>query len=94
MVVRDELWSLSTVIYPKGNLMGSLAEKLTVVFADAFKTAGYDRNYGVVSVSDRPDLCQFQCNGALSAAKKYRTNPKQIAQSVVECITAHKIINI
>jgi len=73
--------------------MGSLAEKLTVVFADAFKTAGYDRNYGVVSVSDRPDLCQFQCNGALSAAKKYRTNPKQIAQSVVECITEPDIFD-
>ncbi len=68
--------------------MGSLAQKLTVVFAAAFETAGYDRGYGEVRVSDRPDLCQFQCNGALSAAKQYRFNPRQIAQGVVESISA------
>ena len=71
--------------------MGSLAQKLTVVFADAFEMAGYDRGYGEVRVSDRPDLCQFQCNGALSAAKQYRTNPRQIAQGVVDSITAPEV---
>ncbi len=67
--------------------MGTLADKLTVVFADAFESAGYDRSYGEVRVSDRPDLCQFQCNGALAAAKQYRTNPRQIAQNVVDGLT-------
>lgn len=71
--------------------MGTLAEKLTIVFADAFESAGYDRNYGEVRVSDRPDLCQFQCNGALAAAKQYRTNPRQIAQSVVASISAPEV---
>ena len=68
--------------------MGTLADKLTVVFSDAFEAAGYDRSYGEVRVSDRPDLCQFQCNGALAAARQYRTNPRQIAQNVVESISA------
>ncbi len=73
--------------------MGTLAKKLTIVFADAFESAGYDRSYGEVRVSDRPDLCQFQCNGALAAAKQYRTNPRQIAQSVVESISAPEVFD-
>ena len=68
--------------------MGTLADKLTAVFSDAFASAGYDPGYGEVRVSDRPDLCQFQCNGALAAAKQYRTNPRQIAQNVVDSISA------
>ena len=72
--------------------MGSLADKLTVVFADAFESAGYDRSYGEVRVSDRPDLCQFQCNGALAAAKRYRTRPREIAQNVVDTIRAPEVV--
>ncbi len=68
--------------------MGTLADKLTVLLADAFESAGYDRSYGDVRVSDRPDLCQFQCNGALGAARQYRANPRQIAQNVVDSISA------
>ena len=68
--------------------MGTLADKLTVVFSDAFASAGYDPSYGEVRVSDRPDLCQFQCNGALAAARQYRANPRQIAQNVVDSISA------
>lgn len=68
--------------------MGTLADKLTGLFADTFESAGYDRSYGEVRVSDRPDLCQFQCNGALAAAKQYRANPRQIAQNVVDSISA------
>ena len=72
--------------------MGTLADKLTAVFADAFESAGCDRSYGEVRVSDRPDLCQFQCNGALAAAKQYRTNPRRIAQNVVDAIEAPGVI--
>ncbi len=50
--------------------MGSLAGQLTSIVSAAFESAGYDASYGVVRVSDRPDLCQFQCNGALTAAKQ------------------------
>ncbi len=73
--------------------MGSLADKLTVVFSDAFESAGYDRNYGEVRVSDRPDLCQFQCNGALAAAKAYRTNPRKIAQNAIESVSAPELFD-
>ncbi len=63
--------------------MTSLKEQLTTIVADAFASCGYDRKYGVVQTSDRPDLSQFQCNGALAAARQYSTNPRQIAQAVV-----------
>jgi len=50
----------------------------------AFAEAGYDASYGRVTVSNRPDLCQYQCNGALSAAKAYKCAPIQIANAVAE----------
>ncbi|MBQ6831082.1 MAG: arginine--tRNA ligase [Oscillospiraceae bacterium] len=50
----------------------------------AFVAAGYDAAYGKVTVSNRPDLCQYQCNGALSAAKAYKCAPIQIANAVAE----------
>ena len=50
----------------------------------AFEEAGYDPAYGKVTVSNRPDLCQFQCNGAMPAAKTYRCAPIQIANTVAE----------
>jgi len=50
----------------------------------AFAAAGYDAAYGKVSVSNRPDLCEFQCNGALAAAKQYRCAPMAIASAVAE----------
>ena len=50
----------------------------------AFVDAGYDATYGRVTVSNRPDLCQYQCNGALSAAKVYKCAPIQIANAVAE----------
>ena len=49
----------------------------------AFEKAGYEASYGKVTVSNRPDLCEYQCNGALAAAKAYHCAPIQIAQKVV-----------
>ena len=54
----------------------------------AFQDAGYDASYGRVTVSNRPDLCQYQCNGALSAAKAYKCAPIQIANAVAEKLDA------
>ena len=54
----------------------------------AFMDAGYDGSYGKVTVSNRPDLCEYQCNGALAAAKAYRCAPIQIAQAVSEKLNA------
>ena len=50
----------------------------------AFVDAGYDASFGKVTVSNRPDLCEYQCNGALAAAKQYKCAPIQIANAVVE----------
>ena len=50
----------------------------------AFEAAGYEPSYGRVTVSNRPDLCQYQCNGALAAAKVYKCAPIAIAKAVVE----------
>lgn len=51
---------------------------------NAFAECGYDKKYGKVIISNRPDLCEFQCDGALSAAKEYKKAPFIIANEVVE----------
>ncbi len=62
--------------------MEYLAEKLAEELQSAFVQAGYDLSYGKVVISNRPDLCEFQCNGALAAAKAYKKAPFMIAQEV------------
>lgn len=64
--------------------MNSLTQILTEIVGDAFEKAGYDRAYGEVVRSNRPDLGDFQCNGALPAAGEYGQNPRQIAQTVTD----------
>ncbi len=56
----------------------------------AFESKGYDSQYGIVTLSNRPDLCQYQCNGALSAAKAYKKAPIMIASEVVEVLKDSK----
>ncbi|HEY9574190.1 MAG TPA: arginine--tRNA ligase [Lachnospiraceae bacterium] len=50
----------------------------------AFLEAGYDEKYAKVGISNRPDLCEYQCNGAMAAAKEYKKAPIMIANEVVE----------
>ena len=59
-------------------------EKINDVVKSAFEELGYDKETGKVNVSNRPDLCQYQCNGALANAKKHKKAPMVIAQEVVE----------
>ncbi len=56
--------------------------------AAAFAEAGYDASYGRVTVSNRPDLCEYQCNGALPAAKAYHKAPIRIAEDVAAKLEA------
>lgn len=51
---------------------------------EAFAAAGFDPTYGKVNLSNRPDLCEYQCNGAMAAAKQYGKKPIDIANAVVE----------
>lgn len=69
----------------------SLVTYLTDLVADVFAEKGFDRQYGEVVPSDRPDLGQFQCNGALAAARPYKKNPREIAQGVVAALEANPI---
>lgn len=48
----------------------------------AFEAAGYDRELGKVTLSNRPDLCEYQCNGAMAGAKTYKKAPIMIAEDV------------
>ena len=64
--------------------MEKLLEKLSQTVAEAFEAAGYDAACGKVTVSNRPDLCEFQCNGAMPAAKAEHKAPLMIAEAVAE----------
>lgn len=64
--------------------MEKLLEKLSQTVAEAFEAAGYDAACGKVTVSNRPDLCEFQCNGAMPAAKTEHKAPLMIAEAVAE----------
>ena len=64
--------------------MEKLLEKLSQTVAEAFEAAGYDAACGKVTVSNRPDLCEFQCNGAMPAAKAEHKAPLVIAEAVAE----------
>ena len=72
--------------------MEALLEKLSATLADAFEKAGYDPSYAKVTVSNRPDLCQFQCNGAMPAAKSAHKAPLLIAEDVVRALEAKGIV--
>ena len=68
--------------------MKKILDIITAKMEQAFVDAGYDAAFGKVTVSNRPDLCEYQCNGALSAAKQYKCAPIMIAKAVVEKLDA------
>ena len=70
--------------------MKTITEKLSDLFGQAFVAAGYDAEYGEVVISSRPDLSDFQCNGALPAAGRYQKQPRQIAQQVLDALNAQE----
>ena len=68
--------------------MEKILDIITAKMQQAFVDAGYDASFGRVTVSNRSDLCEYQCNGALSAAKQYKCAPIMIAKAVVEKLNA------
>ncbi len=66
--------------------MKKLLELITEEFEKAFEQCGYDKKLGKVGVSNRPDLCQYQCNGAMAGAKLYHKAPIMIANDVVAVV--------
>ena len=69
--------------------MQKILDIITAKMQQAFADAGYDASFGRVTVSNRPDLCEYQCNGALAAAKQYKCAPIQIAKAVAEKLDAN-----
>ena len=68
-------------------ILDLISEQVTA----AFVQAGYDETYGKVSISNRPDLCEYQCNGAMAAAKRYHKAPIMIAGDVVAVLKENDI---
>ncbi len=68
--------------------MEKILDIITAKMQAAFVAAGYDASFGRVTVSNRPDLCEYQCNGALAAAKQYKCAPIKIANEVVAQLDA------
>ena len=64
--------------------MKTMLELITPEMEAAFEKAGYDKELAKVTLSNRPDLCEYQCNGAMAAAKAYKKKPIDIANAVVE----------
>lgn len=72
--------------------MKKIIEEISEVVAEAFERAGYDAGFARVTVSNRPDLCEYQCNGAMAAKKQYKKAPIQIAGDVVAYLQDSELI--
>ena len=66
--------------------MEKILDLISKKVMDAFETCGYEASYGKVGISNRPDLCEYQCNGAMAGAKKYKKAPIMIANDVVAAL--------
>ena len=73
--------------------MKKLIDLLTEEMAKGFEQAGYDPALGKVTLSNRPDLCEYQCNGAMAAAKQYKKAPFAIAQEVADQIGESRLFS-
>ena len=73
--------------------MEKILDQITEAVSRAFEEAGYEAEYGKVTLSNRPDLCEYQCNGAMAAAKKYHCAPIQIASKAAEKLQAEDMFS-
>ena len=72
--------------------MKKILDLISEEMQQAFDAAGYDSNLGKVTLSNRPDLCEYQCNGAMAGAKLYKKAPIMIANDVAERLADSKIV--
>ena len=73
--------------------MKKILDLISEEMQQAFAAAGYDAELGRVTVSNRPDLCEYQCNGAMAGAKKYHKAPIMIANEVAEQLTDSRVFS-
>ena len=74
--------------------MKKLTDYMAEELSAAFEKAGYDPSYGKVGVSNRPDLCEYQCNGAMAGAKAYKKAPFMIADEVVANLADSRVFSM
>ena len=74
--------------------MKKLTDYMAEELSAAFEKAGDDSSYGKVGVSNRPDLCEYQCNGAMAGAKAYKKAPFMIADDVVGNLADSKVFSM
>ena len=73
--------------------MADIASELSAACGQAFEALDMEARFGLVRRSDRPDLADFQCNGAMPAAKTAKRNPRDIAGELVERLKDHPFIS-
>ena len=74
--------------------MKKIIELIEKETAEAFCVCGYDAKYAKVTLSNRPDLCEYQCNGALAAAKAYKKAPMPIAEETAAKLAANAMFSM
>ena len=74
--------------------MKKILDLITGEVTQAFVDCGYDAKYGKVTLSNRPDLCEYQCNGAMAAAKEYKKAPFMIADEVAEKLSGNAMFSM
>ncbi len=73
--------------------MEKILDLISAEVTKAFEENGYDAKYGKVTLSNRPDLCEFQCNGAMAAAKEYKSAPFMISDKIAESLKENKMFS-
>jgi len=73
--------------------MAFLARQLSAIASDVFEAESLERRWGMVRVSDRPELADFQCNGCMGAAKQAGTNPRELAAKIAPKLAEHELID-
>ena len=71
--------------------MKTLIDLITEQVTNAFTGQGYDAKYGKVTLSNRPDLCEYQCNGAMAAAKEYKCAPFMISDRIAQALAENEL---
>lgn len=73
--------------------MKKILDLITTEVKEAFKACGYEESFAKVTLSNRPDLCEYQCNGAMAAAKAYKMKPIDIANAAVEKLAGSHVFS-
>ena len=74
--------------------MKKLIDLISEEVTKAFVECGYDEKYGRVTLSNRPDLCEYQCNGAMAAAKEYKCAPFMISDKIAELLSGNEMFSM